>query len=93
MSMNTGDRRTCPGCGNEFSGEMEFCPVCLLRKAVTGEVQSGESSTEDTAKPILEQAAQRFEHYEVVTGEDGKPGGVARWGLLTKPSTWTCAAR
>src|ERR1700751_4147750 len=24
-------QRTCPSCGNEFSGEMEFCPVYMLR--------------------------------------------------------------
>jgi serine/threonine protein kinase len=48
---------------------MEFCPVCMLRKGLAGGVQSGESSTEDT----LEQPTQRFEHYELVTGENGKP--------------------
>ena len=28
--MKTEDRRVCPSCGNEFSGAMEFCPVCML---------------------------------------------------------------
>ena len=32
--MKTEDRRVCPSCGNEFSGAMEFCPVCMLRKAL-----------------------------------------------------------
>jgi hypothetical protein len=39
-------QRTCPSCSNEFSGAMEFCPVCLLRKGLAGGVVSGESSTE-----------------------------------------------
>jgi serine/threonine protein kinase len=53
---------------------MEFCPVCVLRKALADGVESGESSaSEGTAKPTLERAVQRFEHYELVTGEDGKP--------------------
>ena len=33
-------QRTCPNCGNEFSGAMEFCPVCVLRKALAAGVQS-----------------------------------------------------
>jgi hypothetical protein len=76
--------RTCPSCGNEFAGAMEFCPVCMLRKAVAGEVQSGESSSsssKDAVKPTLEHAAQRFEHYELVTGEDGKPVELGRGAM------------
>jgi hypothetical protein len=71
--MKTRSRLVCSICGNEFSGAMEFCPVCTLRKALAGG-ESGESLTsEDTVKPTPEQATQRFEHYELVTGEDGKP--------------------
>ena len=32
--MKTEDRRVCPSCGNEFSGAVEFCPVCMLRGAL-----------------------------------------------------------
>ena len=62
---------------------MEFCPVCMLRKALAGGVESGESSaSEDTVKPTTpEQAAQRFEHYELVTGEDGKPVELGRGAM------------
>ena len=80
--MNTEPQRTCPSCGNEFSGAMEFCPVCMLRKGLAGGVESGESSaSEDTVKPTPEQAAQRFEHYELVTGEDGKPVELGRGAM------------
>src|ERR1700675_1143480 len=71
--MNAEGRRACPSCGNEFSGAMEFCPVCMLYKALAGCVESGESSSEDTGKPTSAHAAQRFEHYELVKSEDGKP--------------------
>jgi serine/threonine protein kinase len=72
--MKTEPKRTCPSCGNELSGVMEFCPVCMLRKGLAGGVKSGESSTfEEAVDPTPEQATQRFEHYELVTGEDGKP--------------------
>ena len=93
--MNVDSRHTCPDCSSEFSGEMEFCPVCMLRLALAGGVESGESSaSEDIVKPPPEQAAQRFEHYELVNGEDGKRSSwvAARWGLLTKRSTSICVA-
>jgi hypothetical protein len=61
---------------------MEFCPVCMLRKALADGVESGESSaSEDTIKPTAEQAVQRFEHYELVTGEDGKPVELGRGAM------------
>jgi len=79
--MSAEPRRTCPSCGNEFSGAMEFCPVCLLRKGLGGGVASGESSTEDTLKPVPNQPAQRFDHYELVTGEGGKPVELGRGAM------------
>ena len=79
--MTTEPQRTCPSCGNEFSGAMEFCPVCMLRKALAGEVESGESSSGDTLKPTPDQAPKRFEHYELVTGEDGKPLELGRGAM------------
>ena len=80
--MSTMPQRTCPTCGDEFSGAMEFCPVCMLRKSLAGGVESGESSCEDTVKlPTPEQAVQRFEHYELVTGEDGKPVELGRGAM------------
>jgi serine/threonine protein kinase len=79
--MKTESRRTCPSCGNEFSGAIEFCPVCMLRKGLAGGVASGESSFEEARKPPLEHAAQRFDHYELVTGEDGKPVELGRGAM------------
>jgi hypothetical protein len=75
--MKTEPQRTCPSCGNEFSGTLEFCPVCMLRKGLAGGVESGESSvSEDTVEP-----ARRFEHYELVTGEDGQPVQLGRGAM------------
>src|ERR1700736_7030064 len=79
--MSAEPQRTCSICGNELSGAMEFCPVCMLRKALAGDVESGESSSDDTVKPTPEQAAQRFEHYELVRGEDGKPLELGRGAM------------
>jgi len=54
----------------------------MLHKALAGAVESGESSSEEAVTPTLEQAVQRFEHYELMTGDDGKPVElvVVRWG-------------
>jgi hypothetical protein len=79
--MMTEPQRTCPACGNELSGAMEFCPVCLLRKGLADGVESGESSSGSTLKPIPDQPAQRFDHYELVTGEDGKPVELGRGAM------------
>jgi predicted ATPase len=79
--MSTEPQRTCPSCGNELSGAMEFCPVCMLRKALPDGVKSGESWSEDTLKPATEQATQRFEHYELVQGEDGTPVELGRGAM------------
>src|SRR5262249_49279355 len=79
--MKTEAQRTCPSCGSELSGAMEFCPVCMLRRGLASGVESGESSTADTLKPIPGQPAQRFDHYELVTGEDGKPMELGRGAM------------
>jgi hypothetical protein len=71
----------CPSCGNEFSGAIGFCPVCILRKALPGAAESGTSTFEETVKPTPEQPVQRFEHYELVTGEDGKPEELGRGAM------------
>ena len=92
--MKTEPQRTCPSCGNEFSGAMEFCPVCMLRKALPGGVESGESSAvEVAADRTPEQTEQRFEHYRLVTGEDGNRSSwvAVQWGSLTRRSTSICA--
>jgi len=81
--MSTEPQRTCPSCGNELSGATEFCPVCLLRKGLADGVESGGSSaSEDPVEPKTpEQAMQRFEHYELVTGEDGQPVELGRGAM------------
>ena len=76
--MSTQIQRTCPSCGSELTGAMEFCPVCMLRKALAGAVESGDSSvSEDTVKPT----PGRFEHYELVKGEDGTPVELGRGAM------------
>ena len=81
--MSTELQRICPSCGNQFSGAMEFCPVCMLRNALADALESGESSASaDSVKPTTPQeAVHRFEHYELVTDEDGKPVELGRGAM------------
>ena len=80
--MSTEPQRTCPSCGNEISGAIEFCPVCMLRKGLAGGVESdGSSASQDPIKPTAGRSAQRFEHYELVKGEDGKPVELGRGAM------------
>jgi serine/threonine protein kinase len=55
----------------------------MLRKGLGGEVAFGESSApENPVRPTTpEQAVHRFEHYELVTGEDGKPVELGRGAM------------
>ena len=80
-AMSTEPKRTCPSCGTELSGAMEFCPVCTLRQGLSREDESGESSFEEAVSPRPDQATQRFENYEIVTGEDGKPVELGRGAM------------
>ena len=74
--MKTESQRTCPSGGNKLSGAIEFCPICMLHKALaSGVVSDASSSSEDTSKLLPERAVRRFsfKYYELVMGEDGKP--------------------
>jgi len=79
--MSTEPGHTCPDCGSELSGAMEFCPVCMLRKALDRDVEPGEPISEDAFKPSAERVAQRFENYELAKGDDGNPVELGRGAM------------
>jgi hypothetical protein len=80
--MKTADKRVCPNCGNEFSEAAEFCPVCMLRRALDARVESGESSPEsDHAETTVTRVPHRFEHFELMADEDGKPLELGRGAM------------
>jgi serine/threonine protein kinase len=56
---------------------MEFCPICMLGKALAGQTQASESPAETTST----QALHRFEHYEMMCDEDGKPLELGRGAM------------
>jgi hypothetical protein len=53
----------------------------MLRKGLAGGVESGDSSSGDILKPTPDQPAQRFDHYELAVGEDGKPLELGRGAM------------
>jgi hypothetical protein len=75
--------RVCAACGTKFSpaSKNEFCPVCMLREALADGIESGESFSEDPLKLTPKDAAQRFEHYELVRSEDGTPVELGRGAM------------
>jgi serine/threonine protein kinase len=79
--MSTEPKSTCPACGTDLSRAMEFCPVCMLRQGLDRKSECGESDFEGSAKPTVGQTAHRFEHYELMTGDDGKPIELGRGAM------------
>jgi serine/threonine protein kinase len=80
--MSTEPQRTCPSCGNEFSGAMEFCPVCMLRGALAGKAESNvPASREAPVEATPEVLTERFENYEVAKRQDGKPVELGRGAM------------
>ena len=53
----------------------------MLRGALPGTGESGASTFEGAIKPTSEQPVQRYEHYELVIGEDGKPVELGRGAM------------
>jgi serine/threonine protein kinase len=60
---------------------MEFCPVCMVRKAIDLGAESDAPSSEKTAEPVPAGPAKRFGHYELQRGEDGKPVELGRGAM------------
>ena len=82
--------RTCPVCGTKFfaTADREFCPVCILHRAFGGEsAATGESgSVSELAAASTEEAdrglqVRRFENYEVMLGDDGRPIELGRGAM------------
>ena len=82
--------RACPVCGTKFfaTPDREFCPVCILHRAfgaesaATGEPGSvSGSATASTGEADGGLRAPRFEHYEVILDDDGRPIELGRGAI------------
>jgi hypothetical protein len=84
------EARTCPVCGTKFfaTADREFCPVCILNRAFGAEsAATGEpGSVSELAAASTEEAdggsqVRRFEHYEVMLDEAGRPIELGRGAM------------
>jgi TolB-like protein/Tfp pilus assembly protein PilF len=66
--------RACPVCGTQFTGES--CPVCVLRGAL-----GNEQTVSQSVRPTPSPSELRFEHYEILTCEDGTPLELGRGAM------------
>jgi hypothetical protein len=64
-------KRACTECGTLLPEEAEYCPVCALRQAVDTQSES-----------VLDISLElRFEHYQVLRNQDGKPLELGHGGM------------
>jgi serine/threonine protein kinase/tetratricopeptide (TPR) repeat protein len=80
--MKGKDTRTCLVCGAKFPATKEFCPVCILCEALGEQVKPTESSLEERRPDSTSRRRlHRFEHYELVTDNDGNPVELGRGAM------------
>ena len=74
------ETRTCATCEAPLAADAagEFCPVCMLRCALTHEISVDECAGAAENRDSLR---YRFEHYEIVEGEDGMPIELGRGAM------------
>jgi serine/threonine protein kinase len=75
--VSTKGKRACQVCGAALGDDSDLCPVCALRGALGNE----SAITESRVDPIHSAFQLRFEHYEVVTREDGMPLELGRGAM------------
>jgi serine/threonine protein kinase/RNA polymerase subunit RPABC4/transcription elongation factor Spt4 len=69
--------RTCQACGAIIPAGSEVCPVCALR----GALEKGRDTVELDINPTPSLSALRFDHYQVLTREDGTPLELGRGAM------------
>ena len=75
--MKPDPRRTCQACGAIIPAGSESCPVCALR----GALDEACHTTELDAGLLHSVSALRFEHYQILTREYGKPLELGRGAM------------
>src|SRR4029077_8465282 len=83
MQVDLAARETCicPVCGTKFqaSRDSQFCPACMLRRALDAGVEF--ETSEDILKPPAQHLVQRFDHYELMMDEHGRPLELGRGAM------------
>ena len=81
----------CSVCGAKYfaSADGAFCPVCILRAAAAEETAGVECFSPPAVKPGPQPLVQRFEHYELVRGDDETPLELGRGAMGVTYKAWT----
>jgi Novel STAND NTPase 1 len=66
-------KRVCPTCGTSLLVSVLSCPVCALRSALV--------ENYSTVAESFSGSGNRFEHYEIVIGEDQRPVELGRGAM------------
>src|SRR5215470_10955010 len=76
------DTRTCLVCGTQFPRSKEFCPVCIPREAMDEQIRPAKTFLKGV-RPNRSgrRLSHRFEHYELITDQDGKPVELGRGAM------------
>ena len=80
-AVNSERRHICSSCGREFSAGLGYCPHCMLSGALAAGAASDAPSCEAALAPPGEPMTLRFEHYELLQTEDGKPVELGRGAM------------
>jgi hypothetical protein len=75
--VKTDHRRICQACGAVVPASSEVCPICVLRGALDEGQETAELNVDLT--PSLSEL--RFEHYQILTREDGTPLELGRGAM------------
>ena len=81
------EARICTVCGTKFFAQSEFCPVCILLEAAGSEsAASQEPSSSCGLTDSVKDAdggvqVHRFENYELMLDEDGRPVELGRGAM------------
>ena len=76
------ETRTCLVCGTQFPRSKEFCPVCILREAMDEQIKPAKTFLKGVPPNRSgRRLSHRFEHYELITDQDGKPVELGRGAM------------
>ena len=76
------DPRTCLVCGTQFPRSKEFCPICILREAMDEQIKPAKKFLKGVPPNRSgRRLSHRFEHYELITDQDGKPVELGRGAM------------
>jgi serine/threonine protein kinase/Tfp pilus assembly protein PilF len=70
-------RRTCEACGAQVPVDLNICPVCALRGALDEGGDISEAEIDETRSS----SAFRFDHYQILTLDDGTPFELGRGAM------------